>query len=294
MWRSHYAAFLNSIVKKCKSSSCTVTSAYFKSHFFKNMCNTIADCRCRCKWKVNDTKRNAKSFACFFCYKLTHSCDFKCGFLNHIGDFGNIFAFAARSKSSSYYARSRNTDIDNGISLADTVESSCHKRVIFRSVTEYYKLCSADAITVCCSLSSLNYSFTHHFDCIHINTGFSWTDIYRRANKIGSCKCFGDTLYKRIVTACETFLYKSGITADEVYAEFFCGFVECVSKFYYLFTLAWCSYHCDRGNWNSLIYNRNTVLPLDILACFYEVFGRTADFVVYLCAGFINIIINTV
>ena len=294
MGRSHNAAFFNSVIKKCKCSGCTVASAHFKSHLLKNICNTVTNSRCRGKWKVNNTKGNTKSLACFSCNKLSHTGDFECSFLNHICNFRDVFSCTVFCKSGSYNAGTRYTDIDNSIGFTDTVESTCHKRVVFGSVTEYNELCGTDAISVGCNFCSLLNDLTHHLNSIHIDAGFCRTDIYGWTNEIGFAQGLWNTLDKSVVTACKTLLNKSGITADEIYTEFLCGFVKSVGKLDNILALARSGYHTDRGNWNSFMYNRNTIFLLDVFTCFNKVFCISTDFVINLCASLINVLVNAV
>ena len=103
-------------------------------------------------------------------YKLTNPCHLKCGLLDRITKFLKTLATTFFNRSF-YNTRSADTDIDHSISFCYTKECTCHKWIIVRRVTEYYKFCTSERIIFFCCFSCFLYNFTTQTYCIHVNTG---------------------------------------------------------------------------------------------------------------------------
>ena len=69
-----------------------------------------------------------------------------------------------------HYARTGYTDIDNGVALAHSMESTGHERVVVRGIAEDHELGGADAQTVSAGFGSLADDLAHEFHGIHVQS----------------------------------------------------------------------------------------------------------------------------
>ena len=225
--------------------------------------------------------------------KLTCTSNLKRSTLNNISNLSDI-AISSLAKSSSYYARARNADIDNTVRLTSTVKSTSHKWVIFRSITENNKLCCTNAISVLSFLGSSLDDASHLSNSIHIDTCFCAANINRRTDIISNRESLGNTLNKSIVTRSKALMHERRISTDKVYTDSFRRFVESFSKFNRIFCWASSRNKCNRSNRYSLVNNRNSIILAYIFACLNKVFCISANLIIDFITGFINIRVDTV
>ena len=111
----------------------------------------------------------------------------------------------------------------------------------------------------------------HHFDSIHIDTGFCGTDIDGRADEVRFCQCSWNGFDEFPVAGRKTLLDERGITADKVDADRLCAALSRVMCVFYRITAGYCHQHGDRCNGNSLVYDGNTVFLFDLLPCLNKI-----------------------
>lgn len=179
-------------------------------------------------------QKEHRAFCSLLSNKLTCTSNLKCSTLNNISNLSDI-AISSLAKSSSYNARTRNTNIDNTVRLASTVKSTSHKWVIFRSITENHKLCCTNAISVLSLLGSSLDDASHLSNSVHIDTCFCAANINRRTDIISNRESLRNTLNKSIVTRSKALMHERRISTDKVYTDSFRRFVESFSKFNRIF-----------------------------------------------------------
>ena len=227
------------------------------------------------------------------CYQLSGTCNFECSFLYDICNLGNI-TITCLFNSCAHYPRTGNADINNTVRFSRTMKCACHKWVIFRSITEHYQFCSTNTVSVGRQFCCLTYHFTHFGNSIHVNTCFCRTDINRGTNKIRFSQSLRNTGNQCIIACTEAFMYQSGISADKVNADFFCGFIQSMCKINWAFSIARACQHSNRRNRDSFINNRNPIFFGDIFTRFHQVFGIAANFIINFCTSCLDIRINTI
>ena len=289
----HNAAFFHVVVQQSQSCSCTRCAGFCQTHFLKDFRDTVTNSRCRCQRKVDDTKRYIQTFGCFSCDHLTNTSDFECGTFYCFAQCFKIFA--------SYFfqcffhnAGAADANIDGTVCFTNAVESTCHEGVIFYGVAEYNQFCTTDAFSVFCQFCCFMDHFTHFFDSIHVDTVTRSTDIYGRTNEVCYCHSFGNGSDEFSVTFGVAFLHQSGKTTNEVYAYGFCSTIQCLRNTYIRICFA---ASCCNGNGsygNTLVYNRHAVFLCQFVTDFYQIFGISGDFIVYLFVKLINIRVSTI
>ena len=174
------------------------------------------------------------------------------------------------------------------------MKSAGHKGVILGSVAKNNKLGRAYAVAVGSYFGGLLNDFAHHLYGVHIDSGFSRSDVYRGADKVGFAKRLRNALDKRVVAACKALLHQSRVAADEVYAKLLSRPVKRVGKSYHVLALAGSRYHADRGNGNALVDDRDTVFALDILAGLDQILCVEHDLVINLSACLVDVLVKAV
>ena len=268
-------------------------AAGFQTHCLQDMCNTVADSRCRCQRKVYDTKRNAQHLRCFCANQLTHSSDLECGFLD---DVCNLIDRRIRilGYGRTYNTRAGNAYVDNAVWFADTVECTSHKRIVFRCIAENNQLRRTDTLTVCCQLCGFQYNVAHDADSVHVDTASGRTNIDRRAKSGGDIQSLRDGADQFQITGAESLVYQCRVTADKVDAAGFSCSLQCLCEFYRIVFRAGSSQHCNRGNRNSLVDDRDAVFFFNFFTGFYQLFCLSGDFVVDLVTRLVDVRVNTV
>ena len=176
------------------------------------------------------------------------------------------------------------------------MESTCHKRVVIRCITEYNQFCTAQRIVFFCSLCGGKNHLTHQFYSIHVDTGLCGSQVYGAADTLGFCKSLRDGTDQQLICFCHPFGYQCRITTDKVYAYFFCCFIQCFCQCDKVFRCFTCctADQCDRGNGDSFIYNRDSVFFGDIFTGLYQIFCQSCDLFINLLIDFFQITVDTV
>ena len=268
-------------------------AAGFQTHCLQDMCNTVADSRCRCQRKVYDTKRNAQHLRCFCANQLTHSSDLECGFLD---DVCNLIDRRIRilGYGRTYNTRAGNAYVDNAVWFADTVECTSHKRIVFRCIAENNQFRRTNTLTVCCQLCGFQYNVTHDADSVHIDAASGRTNIDRRAKPGGDIQSLRDGADQFQITGAESLVYQCRVTADKVDTAGFSCSLQRFCEFDRTVFRAGSSQHCNRCNGNSFVDNRNAVFFFNFFAGLYQFFCLSGDFIIDLVTRFVDVRVNTV
>jgi len=153
-------------------------TADFQTHCFQNVCNTVPNCWSWCERKVYNAEFYAEHFRSPLTNQLTHSSNLECSLFNDVCQFVDGSIRILRNGRANN-TRARNANIDDTIRFADTVECTCHERIIFRCVTEYNQLRWANTLPVSSQLGRFQNDFAHHLYSIHVNPALSRTNIDR-------------------------------------------------------------------------------------------------------------------
>jgi ATP-dependent Clp protease ATP-binding subunit ClpA len=92
-----------------------------------------------------------------------------------VNDLGAMFENMGGKKKKKGFIASYCTNINNLVRLGYSMESSCHKRIIIRSITKYYQFSTTQRILFLCIFCSFLNHFTHQFYGVHVNTGLCRT-----------------------------------------------------------------------------------------------------------------------
>ena len=268
-------------------------SAAFQTHFLKYMRHRISNRRSRRERQVNDPERHAQPSRSLLRHELTHSCDLERRPLDDIGDLGNIRVRSLR-ESRSNHARTAYAYIHHTVGFADPVKRARHKGIVLRRVAEYNELCRAEAIVVSGQLGAFADDMTHFGNSVHIDSGFGGADIYRRTHPLRLGKRLRNALDKRVVARTEALMHQRGISAEEIHAHLLCRPVEGVGDLDGILVGTSRRHHRCRSDGNALVYDRNTVLRLYFLTCFYKVSGISANLVVYFAAHSVYVAVGTI
>ena len=176
------------------------------------------------------------------------------------------------------------------------MESTCHKRVIIRCVTEYHKLGTAKGILLFGRLCGCKDDLAHQFYGIHIDTGLGGANIYRTADTLCLCHCLRNGADKKLLCRSHSLAYQCGISANKVNANFLGTFIQCSCDGHKIFRFLTCSSanQSDRCYRNSFIYNRDPVLGCDLITGRYQVSGFCGDLLIYFLIQCIQVRIDTV
>ena len=194
------------------------------------MRDRVADSRGRGEGEIDDAERYGQSLRRLLCDQLTHTGDLERGFLHEIGNLGDILTICL-FECGSYYAGTRNADIDDAVRFTDAVKCARHEGVILHGVTEGDELRRADAVVIGGELGGIDNRLTHHLYRVHIDTGLGRADVDGGAYSLGDGERLRDTLDQRVITRGKAFLHQCGIPADEVDAEGICSSVKRLGEF---------------------------------------------------------------
>ena len=168
--------------------------------------------------------------------------------------------------------------------FAYAVKSARHKRVVLNRICKYHEFSAAYASLVACEIGNFLDDFAHHFDCVHVYAGFCGGDVYRRAEFSRACKRFRNGKQKFLFEISHSFLHKRRVSADKVYSDFLCAFVECFCHFDA--SARFCRNKAYRSYAYTFVYDRDSEFALNVVSYFYKVFSFCGDFFINTLAGF--------
>lgn len=108
------------------------------------------------------------------------------------------------------------------------MESSRHKGIIIRRVTEHHKLGTSGRIRFLRILCGFQNDFSHQPDGIHIDSRLGRTQVYGAADSFRSGKSHGNGADQKLLRGSHSLGYQSGIAADKVYSHFLGRFIQSV------------------------------------------------------------------
>ena len=176
------------------------------------------------------------------------------------------------------------------------MEGACHERVVVRGITEYHQLGTAKGVMVPGGFGCFSHDSSHQFHRVHVNACFGRAYIDGTAHTLCLGQCLGNGENQVLVSPGHALAHKSGIAADEVYAHFLCSHVQSLGYGdEILRTLAGRTAHQRNGSdGDTLIYNGDTEISLDILARGNQVLCQGSDFLINLFIERLKIAVHTV
>ena len=126
------------------------------------------------------------------CYQLTNTCYLEGSTLDHLTKSFKILTSYLFQRSLNN-ARSADTNVNDSVCFCHTMESTCHKRVIIRCITEYNQLRTSQGILIFGSFRCFQNDLTHQLNSIHIDTCTCRSNIYRTADTL----CLRHSLWDR-------------------------------------------------------------------------------------------------
>ena len=254
-----------------------------QSHLLKDIRNTVSDRRCRRQRKIDDTKWNTHTFGSLSGHELSHTSDLKCRLLDLLCQMSEVCTML-RLQCFSHNTRAADADIDDLICLGHAVECTRHKRIVIRCITEYHQLGTPNAVTVCCARCSLMYDISHQTNGIHIQAGLGGTKVYGAAYKICHCQCIRDGTDQQLVAHGHSLGHQSAVSSDEVDPQCLGRTIQCLGdRHVILRSLAGCrTDQRDRSDRYTLVDDRDSIFPLNILSGLHQILGHRGDTVVNL------------
>ena len=162
------------------------------------------------------------------------------------------------------------------------MKCTSHKRIIIRCITEYHQLCAAIHRSVLCCLRSRSDHLTHQTHRIHIDTCLCGSNVYGTTYNISLSQCLWNGTDQKFLTTSHSLAYQCRISAEEVYTHLFCRTIQRLCDRHKIFRgLAGCGTdHCDRGNRDTLVYDRNTILLFNLFTNSYQILGCSSDLII--------------
>ena len=188
-------------------------------------------------------------------------------------------------------SRSGYAHIDHFFRLAHTMERSGHKRIVFHCIAEHHQLSTAYTLAVCGCFCRLFYDLPHQLHCIHVDAGLGRSHVDGGTYQISLRQCLRDRCDQPSVSIGHTLLHQRRIAADKIDTAGLSRLIQCMRKAGIIRITAGSGYQSDRCHRDPLIDNRNTKLHLDLLGFCHQILCRTANLVVDLLTGFINIFV---
>ena len=275
----HNAALLDRIVEKGKCCGGTVGTTDFQAHFLQDPGNRVAHSGSGSQGEVHNTEGNIQPFACLNTYDLTHTGNTEGGLLDGLGH--HIKGLALHTLQGMVdNTGAGNAHIQFHLRLAHTVEGTGHKGVILHRVGKDHQFGTAQAILVCGDLGGFLNDSAHLGYGIHVDTGLGGAHIDAGADALRGLHGFGNRVHQDPVTLGTTLLHQCGETADEVDTAFLCCLVHGDSQGHIGVGIAGIAHNGNGGDRNTLIDDRNTKLPFDLLAYLHQVLRPAGDLVI--------------
>ena len=172
MGGGHKSTLLHRIIKKCQSRSSTRRTTALQSHLLQHIGYGITYSRSWCQREVNNSKRHTQTTGSLTGYQLTHTGNLKGSLLNGFSHLSKICTFEI-FKGVLYHTWAADTHTDNLLCFTDTMEGTCHKRIIPRSIAEHHQFGTSQCILVAGKLCSTLDDFPHLTYTIHIYSSLS-------------------------------------------------------------------------------------------------------------------------
>ena len=249
-----------------------------QTNLLKDLSNTVTNCRSRSQRQIHDAKLNTKASGSLLCYQLTNTCYLEGSTLDHLTKSFKILTSYLFQRSLNN-ARSADTNINDSVCFCHTMESTCHKRVIIRCITEYNQLRTSQGILIFGSFRCFQNDLTHQLNSIHIDTCTCRSNIYRTADTLCLRHSLWDRFDQKSLSRSHSLAYQCRITADKVYAYHLGSLIQSFCNSYKIFLCLTCSSanQCDRSYGNSFIYDRNSIFTGNSLTCRYQILCTGCD-----------------
>ena len=293
MGRSHQTALLNSIIQESQSSSSTWCTTALQAHFLQNIGNRVTNSRSRSQRQINNAKRYAQTTGSLSSHQLTYTGNLESSFLNGFSHLCKVSTLQIL-QSVLYHTRTANAYANHLFCLANTVESTSHKRIIPRSISKYYQLGTAQSILITSQLCSSLNDFTHLTHAVHVNTSLSRTQINRGANHISSSQSLWNGINQNLIPIGKALLHQCRKTTNKVYANLLGSLVQSLCHWYIGISLAGLSSDSNWRNRNTLVNDGDTVLSLNVLTSFYQKLCRFGNLVIDIATKIFNIRVSTI
>ena len=186
-------------------------------------------------------------------------------------------------------ARTGYADIEHAVRLTDTVERTCHKRIVLYCVGKDNQLACADALAVSGQLCGLTDDFTHHADGVQIGACLGRSDIDRRTYQLCGCQSFWNRTNQNLIALGKALLYECGKAADKVDAAGSSGAIQCLRERNIRSRVCRRTDHRHWGDGNTLVDNRNAQFGFNLFAGLYQMLCLAGNLVIYLVAGCIDV-----
>ena len=124
-------------------------------------------------------------------YQLSHTGNLKCSSLDHFTQSFKILS-ANLLKGCFYNTRAADANIDDTVCFCYSVESTCHERIVIRSIAEYHQFRAAKGILLLACLRCFQHDLAHKLYCVHVDSCFCGTYVYRTAHTLCLCQSLRD------------------------------------------------------------------------------------------------------
>ena len=222
----HDAALLHLVVQEGKRGRGSRRAGLLKADFLEDVRDGIADCRCWREGQVDYPERHSEPLRGFLGDELAYAGYLEGGLLYRFAKSLEIGAATAVAQNCMDDARAGNTDIDDGIGLADAEEGTGHERIVVRGVAEHDKLSASDRTLVLRAPSRFLDDFAHETDGIHVDSGPCRADVHAGAEPLRYGHRLRYRPYEHLVGGDHRLRDYRRISADEIDAEPFRGPVE--------------------------------------------------------------------
>ena len=162
------------------------------------------------------------------------------------------------------------------------MESPCHKWIVIRCITKYHQFGTTKRILFLGIFCGFFYHLSHQTDSIHIDTGLSRSHIHGTTHEICACQCLWNRTDHIFLCRRHPLGYQCGIATDKVHAHGLCRAIQGLCDRHIIFRALTCcgTNQCDRGNGNTLVYDRNAIIVLDLLTDFDQILCYGRDLIV--------------
>ncbi len=224
--------------------------------------------------------------------QLADSRDLERGVLDELRHFGDV-GVGDLLEGMADDTGTGDTDVDDAVGLAGTVEGACHEGVVFDRVAEDDELGRGDAFPVGRLFGAFADDLSHEGDGIHVDARFRGTDVDAGADVVRDGQRFGDGADEGFIARCEAFLDEGRVAAEVVGAHFFRGALQGQGVLDRV-SAARGEDHGNGRDGDPLVDDGDAVLPLDVFPGPDEVRRLADDLLVDAVAGPVDVRVGAV
>src|SRR5215213_4213058 len=134
----------------------------------------------------------------------------------------------------------RHADVNNSLSLTDTVKGTRHKRIVFDRVGKTDKLCTCESALIASSFGCVFYDSSDMGHYVHVDPRARRRCVDGRTQTLGAGECGGNRIKKLNFGRSRAFLDEGGVAANEIHTDCSGGVVDGARDLHKIATQPFC------------------------------------------------------